>query len=83
MEVREFCQSGKVGTMFLALMRCKYHFKKEAKFTLTSHYIMVLINVYVKTILLNIGYVSNETNTKMYVCTLEEFILVDIWIHWS
>ena len=21
--------------------------------------------------------------TKMYVCTLEEFILVDIWIHWS
>ena len=21
--------------------------------------------------------------TKMYICTLEEFILVDIWIHWS
>ena len=26
-----------------------------------------------------IGYVSSET--KMYVCTLEEFILVEIWIH--
>ena len=30
--------------------------------------------------LLNIGYVSNETNTdaRMYI---EEFILVEIWIH--
>ena len=28
------------------------------------------------------GVVSNETNT--YVCMyIEEFILVDIWIHWS
>ena len=32
------------------------------------------------TFVLNIGYVSNETNTdvRMYI---EEFILVDIWIH--
>ena len=31
--------------------------------------------------LLNIGYVSNETNTdvRMYI---EEFILVEIWIHY-
>ena len=35
-----------------------------------------------KLFLLNIGYVSNETNKdiRMYI---EEFILVDIWIHWS
>ena len=33
-------------------------------------------------LLLNIGWVSNETNedVRMYI---EEFILVDIWIHWS
>ena len=32
------------------------------------------------TIMLNIGYVPNETNTdvRMYI---EEFILVEIWIH--
>ena len=31
-------------------------------------------------VLLNIGYVSNETNAdvRMYI---EEFILVEIWIH--
>ena len=31
--------------------------------------------------MLNIGYVSNEINTdvRMYI---EEFILVEIWIHW-
>ena len=31
---------------------------------------------------LNIGWVSNETNedVRMYI---EEFILVEIWIHWS
>ena len=31
--------------------------------------------------LLNIGYISNETNTdvRMYI---EEFILVEIWIHY-
>ena len=33
------------------------------------------------TLMLNIGYVSNENKTKMYVCTFEEFILVEIWIH--
>ena len=41
-------------------------------------------------LLLNIGLIRmnilmldtrNVEQTKMYVCTLEEFILVDIWIH--
>ena len=32
--------------------------------------------------LLNIGYVSNETNKDVHMY-IEEFILVDIWIHWS
>ena len=30
--------------------------------------------------LLNIGYVSNETNTDVHMY-IEEFILVEIWIH--
>ena len=32
--------------------------------------------------LLNIGYFSNETNTDVHICTLEEFILVEILIHY-
>ena len=31
-------------------------------------------------VVLNIGYVSNETNTDVCMYT-EEFILVEIWIH--
>ena len=31
-------------------------------------------------VLLNIGYVSNETNTDVHMY-IEEFILVEIWIH--
>ena len=27
------------------------------------------------------GYTQCRTKLEMYVCTLEEFILVDIWIH--
>ena len=39
---------------------------------------VVSIRIYI----LMTGVVSNETNTyvRMYI---EEFILVDIWIHWS
>ena len=44
---------------------------------------MHLLNVgSIRIYILTTGVVSNETNTyvRMYI---EEFILVDIWIHWS
>ena len=44
---------------------------------------LVLLNIgSIRIYILTTGVVSNETNTyvRMYI---EEFILVDIWIHWS
>ena len=51
-----------------------YLIKKHGYVLLT-----VIAQLYI-TLLLNIGYVSNETNedVRMYI---EEFILVEIWIH--
>ena len=45
-------------------------------------YWMVLNIGSIRIYILTTGVVSNETNTyvRMYI---EEFILVDIWIHWS
>ena len=47
---------------------CRFSFLKRRSYSLYSD------------TMLNIGYVSNETNTdvRMYI---EEFILVEIWIH--
>ena len=46
-----------------------------------NHYALVVLNVVsIRIYILMTGVVSNETNThvRMYI---EEFILVDIWIH--
>ena len=49
----------------------------------TGNLIQCVLNIgSIRIYILTTGVVSNETNTyvRMYI---EEFILVDIWIHWS